>query len=121
VRRTKKPDQQPGARDNQAKRPLSLDSGFPPRAARILLRLEQGRRAAVAIHWPGSLDSSLGGVRMADRQAGCIVKREARDVQFLGSITHDGCRKRVRTDAKLRRDQAGSSGLLAVFLVNTEP
>jgi hypothetical protein len=56
--------------------------------------------------------------RIADRQAGCIVKREARDVQLLGSITHDGCRKRVRTDAKLRPDQAGSSGLLAVFLVN---
>ena len=56
--------------------------------------------------------------RIADRQAGCIVKREAKDVQLLGSITHDGCRKRVRTDAKLRPDQAGSSGLLAVFLVN---
>ena len=56
--------------------------------------------------------------RIADRQAGCIVKREAREVQLLGSITHDGCRKRVRTDAKLRPDQAGSSGLLAVFLAN---
>jgi hypothetical protein len=24
--------------------------------------------------------------RMADRQAGCIVKREARDVQLLGAV-----------------------------------
>src|SRR5262249_21734919 len=95
----------------------------PRPAARLALRA-----ASVPLPWPPPADPPIPRCSakppshaIADQlfsKSNCRrwVKREARDVQLVGSITHDGCCKRVCTHAKLHR--TGSSSLLAVFLVN---